>query len=381
MATINKRLGPKGRTVFQATIRVRGYRSVTKTFDLKGDARRWATETEAAMRAGRWKDTAAAERITVRELLARYREEVAPGLKGARQEINRLRKLECTHPCRDVALAYLTSNDISQWRDERVREAAAETVIKEMNLLHRVIERARKEWNIYLPENPVSNVRKPKRPQGRMRRLLPGEEARLLQAFRCEAQPGKHGGRGGKVHRPRNQWMEAAFILALETAMRRGELLGLCWADVDFEMGFATLHETKNGDVRQVPLTPRALGLLEVLPEAPDGRVIPLSAEALQQAWKRAVRRAEQSYLEDCRQNGIDPDPRMFNDLRWHDLRHEATSRFFEVFGFSAMEVAAITGHKDMRMLKRYTHLLPDNLAARMRKVAPLSKELVEAAH
>ena len=131
--------------------------------------------------------------------------------------------------------------------------------------------------------------------------------------------------------------------------MRRGGILSLTWENVHLERRYVHLPDTKNGDSRDVPLSPQALELLRDLPRniVEDQVVFPLHFEALKSLWRRACSRA-----------GI-------SDLRFHDLRHDATSRFFEK-GLNVMEVAAITGHKDLRMLQRYTHLRAEELALKL---------------
>jgi integrase len=138
-------------------------------------------------------------------------------------------------------------------------------------------------------------------------------------------------------------------LFAIETGMRRGEILSLCWENVHLGKRYAHLPGTKNGDSRDVHLSALALDLLRDLPRniSSDQVVFPLHFEALKSAWGRA-----------CCRVGI-------SDLRFHDLRHEATSRFFEK-GLNVMEVAAITGHKDLRMLQRYTHLRAEDLALKL---------------
>ncbi|MHB8562414.1 MAG: site-specific integrase [Acidiferrobacteraceae bacterium] len=180
--------------------------------------------------------------------------------------------------------------------------------------------------------NPVELVRKPKLPPGRDRRLQEGEEQRLLAAVNDQG---------------RTPWMAPLVRMALETAMRMGELLTLRWERVDLIRKTAYLPETKNGSPRTVPLSPTAIALLKAMPRDLSGRVFPLTQSAVEQAWQRATQRAD------------------IEGLRFHDLRHEATSRLFEK-GFSLMEVAAITGHKTLQMLKRYTHLRAEDLAARL---------------
>ena len=148
------------------------------------------------------------------------------------------------------------------------------------------------------------------------------------------------------VERARAPWVKPFVVLAIETGMRRGELLSITWSDVDLSSRVVRLHLTKNGHERTVPLTPVAVQTLSSLP-TPDDRVFPVTTVAVRQAWVRLVERA-----------GI-------RDLRLHDLRHEAVSRFFEL-GLSTPEVAMISGHRDARMLMRYTHLRPAAIAAKL---------------
>jgi integrase len=141
--------------------------------------------------------------------------------------------------------------------------------------------------------------------------------------------------------------------LAIETAMRRGELASLEWQDIDFQRSLARLHETKSGESRDVPLSPTALQTLRALQAVtgPNGPVLRMRPDSITQAFSRA-----------CRQARV-------NNLRFHDLRHEAASRLVEL-GLSTIEVSAVTGHKSMQMLKRYTQLRAPDLAA---KIAGLS--------
>ncbi|MEW6133963.1 MAG: site-specific integrase [Pseudomonadota bacterium] len=141
----------------------------------------------------------------------------------------------------------------------------------------------------------------------------------------------------------KNPYPAAFASLAIETAMRRGELLSLTRENVDLEEKVAMLPETKNGEAREVPLFEAAREVLRSLPKPWAGPVLPISMSALRGAWERALK-----------ENGIT------------DLRHEATSRLFEKGVFDSMEVASITGHKTLAMLKRYTHLRAEDLAKKM---------------
>jgi integrase len=177
-------------------------------------------------------------------------------------------------------------------------------------------------------QNPVSNVRKPKLPPGRDRRLAGDEEQRLLEHAEYP--------------------MHELIVLALETGMRQGELMALNWSGVNLKRRIVTLADTKSGDGRAVPLSKRAAKTIESLPRRLDKRLFPEAGASSISHKFRAL----------CNKAGIE-------GLRFHDLRHEATSRLFEL-GLNPMEVAAITGHKTLVMLKRYTHLRAEDLAQKL---------------
>ena len=199
-----------------------------------------------------------------------------------------------------------------------------------MSLLHNVIEVARIEWGVALTTNVVAQVRRLPVRNARNRRLQPGELQRLRTALQST----------------RNKLVEPAVLFAIETALRRGELLGLTWASIDKDKRTAYIPHTKTGYARTVPLTSEALAILRTLPF--DGpKVFPLSPMALRLAWNRLRERA-----------GME-------DLNFHDLRHEAISRFAEL-GLSTVELSVISGHCDLRMLFRYTHLQPADLAKKL---------------
>ena len=233
-----------------------------------------------------------------------------------------------------MSLRDLRSYHITQFRENRLKDVSAGTVPKDRGLLSAVINTGRTEWDLesVIRTNPVSLISKPKVPRPRDRRLEAGELERLLHYNFCP-----------------NPWFRPVVLFAIETGMRRGEILSLCWENVHLGKRYAHLPGTKNGDSRDVPLSALALDLLRDLPRniSSDQVVFPLHFEALKSAWGRA-----------CCRVGI-------SDLRFHDLRHEATSRFFEK-GLNVMEVAAITGHKDLRMLQRYTHLRAEDLALKL---------------
>ena len=214
MATIRRLRGR-----WQAQVRRRGIPARARSFDKRSDADRWAREIEAeADRSGWVADTRLAEKTTLGELLTRYRDEVSPTKRSASSEKARIGALIKRDLCRRT-LAKLTSTHIAGYRDERLQSVAPATVIRELNTISHALDIAQREWGLWLPRNPAKIVRRPSAPQGRKRRLNEGEEARLLEA--CD--------------QGRNRWLKPLIILALETGMRRGELVGLLWQHVDLD--------------------------------------------------------------------------------------------------------------------------------------------------
>ncbi|SOE18218.1 phage integrase family protein [Hoeflea halophila] len=327
MATIRRLRGK-----WQAQVRRKGIPPRAKGFETKADAERWARTLEAELdRSGSLQDTRLAERMTVRELLERYLQEITPHKRSAATEGYRIKALMK----RDIAhrtLAMLSSVDVATYRDMRLKSVSTSSVIRELNTLAHAIDVGRKEWGVHLPQNPVRLIRRPAPPRGRDRRLEAGEEQRLLDA----ADDG------------RSEYMRPLIILAIETAMRQGEMLSLTWSDIDLDKRIAHLDMTKNGESRDVPLSTRALDALQTLRGMQiDGRVIPSTRSAVQQTWGHLRQRA-----------GIP-------DLRFHDLRHEGVSRLLER-GLNVIETATISGHKELRMLQRYSHLRAVDLVDRL---------------
>ncbi len=333
MATISKRNGIRQKS-WQVRIRHSGLPLLIKSFPSKIEAKNWAAETEALIRRDPslfvYRDC---EIKTLRDLFKRYLQEVTPQKKGHQPERHRLRAL-IRNSIGDISLNKISGAQIAKFRDSRLKQVSSATVLKELTLISSAIEIGKSEWGleIVIRTNPVSLISKPKAPRPRDRRLEAGELEKLLSA--CTSP---------------NPWFRSVVLFAIETGMRRGEILSLTWQHVHLDKRYVHLPDTKNGDSRNVPLSPLALELLRELPRniRGDQVVFPLHYEALKSAWRRACTKAS------------------IANLRFHDLRHEATSRFFEK-GLNVMEVAAITGHKDLRTLQRYTHLRAEDLALKL---------------
>lgn len=329
MATIRKLRGR-----WQAQVRRRGMKPRCKSFDTKLEADKWARDLEAQVdRFGAAPDTKILESTTLGQLLERYQREISPTKRGSVQEIQRIDVLR-RHDLAYRTLIGLSQQDIASFRDERLQSVAPSTTVRELAILSHVLEVAIRDWGLPLAKNVVKLVRRPVIRNERSRRLTGDEEQRLLDG--CS---------GGKI-----PYFRTLIILAIETGMRRGELLGLKWSDVSHNRRVISLALTKNGTSRDVPLSQRAFDALmdwKSYADVDQAIVFPMKAGSLEQAWYRLLARV-----------GI-------TGLRFHDLRHEGVSRLFER-GLNVIEVSSISGHREMRMLKRYTHLAADDLVARL---------------
>jgi integrase len=296
----------------------------------------------------------------LRELLERYAREVTPAKKGAGIEQVKIRMLLGDAKLAGLKMPAVSGAEVAAWRDRRLTQVSGSTVNRELNVLSAAINHARREWGIVM-ENPVALVRRPERAHARERRLSAQEEGYLLEA------PGAspRNADGTLPASARNPWLLPVFRLATETAMRRGELLALAWANVDLKRRTAHLPDTKNGEARTVPLSTKAVTVLAALPKPHKGAVFPITPVALRLGFARAIARAQAKYHEDCKAKRRRPSPAFLADVHFHDTRHEATSRMAEKLS-NVLELSAVTGHKDLRMLKRYYHPRAEDLAKKL---------------
>lgn len=325
MATIRKR-----GSSWQVQVRRQGFPPLVRTFASHADATAWARDKERAIdRAELSPSQRDLKSITVHDLLHRYEREITAKKRGADRERFKLRLLR-SHSLSKASLDKVTGAMIAAYRDDRLRSVTNGTVRRELAILQHCFEVARREWDIAIATNPVRQITLPSPAKSRNRRLEPTELDCFWQA----------------VDRARALWLKPFLILAIETGMRRGELLSIRWSDVDLATGLTRISNTKNGHERVIPLTSLAMETLKSMPR-PCDRVFPIAPGTVRQAWDRLIKRAK------------------IDNLRLHDLRHEAISRFFE-YGLSVPEVALISGHRDPRMLSRYTHLRPEKVAEKL---------------
>jgi integrase len=352
MATIVK---TPSRT-WKAVIRKLGWPTTAKTFRTKRDAEDWSRRTEDEMVRGAFIQRAAGDRLTLAMAIQRYLAEVVPTKRYSSQVADRKRTTVLIKHLGNYSLASLTPEVIAKFRDMRLagedrKDAAGNprprtnnTVRLDLALLGHLFSVAIREWGVGIPANPVMNIRRPAPGPGRNRRLSQSEEANLLAA----------------VDRFSNPMMSWIVRIALQTGMRLSEIVTLEMKQVDVDRRIVRLLKTKNTQPRTVPLTAKAAALFK---EAIDNPTRPSETPLIffGEPGRDGKRRP---YQFDRMWQDIKREQKL-KDFHFHDLRHEAVSRLVEA-GFSDQEVAAISGHKSMQMLKRYTHLRAEDLVSRL---------------
>ena len=313
---------------WQVQIRRSGQAPVSRSFILRSDALVWANQMETkADRHDLPPDIKLLERSTLADLVKRHRDTITSAKRWRETIVLNalLRWPICRKTLREIRTA-----DFAAYRDERLKTVKRATLKRELTVIRSIFEVARREWGFPIKDNPIDGLAFKAPDQRRERRLRPGELDRLIEAARSR----------------RNPLIIPIIKFAIETGMRRGEILSMKWDHVDIEQRAVLIPNTKNGHARIIPLSTRAAGILGELPRTKD-RVFPVSGNAVRLSWGRVVKRA-----------GID-------DLHFHDLRHEAISRFFEL-GLTTPEVALVSGHRDIRMLFRYTHPVRSLVGAKL---------------
>lgn len=325
MATIRKR-----NNKWQVIVRHHSIGTKAQSFHCKSQAKRWAYKLETALEAGQY-GKLCPSKITLFDLLTRYLREVTPQKRGKAPEARRLNRL-----LKDSISLYrlneLSPHRLAEFRDRRLTDGIRACQY-DLVIIRHCINLAINEWELMLDKNPADMVKKPSSSPPRERRLSNEELQALINAS----------------SQTRNTNVLPVILFAIETGMRRGEILGLEWQLIDLNKRTALLPLTKNGSSREVPLSSKAIGILSSQSKRDAPRPFPINSNAFRLAWDRLRVRANVS------------------DLKFHDLRHEAISRFFEA-GLSLMEVATISGHKDPKMLFRYTHLKAEDIVRKLAK-------------
>ncbi|QSB03156.1 site-specific integrase [Methylomonas sp. EFPC1] len=320
MATIRKRQGR-----YHTQVRKNG-KSITKTFTNKSDALKWAKEQEVKIEQGTFttKEVKKTEQVvTLAFLLERWEKEVLTSLKS--WSVERYKVALVTRELGKFPLDQITSTFLASYRDRRLSLASNQTVKHELGLIRRAMKKGI-EWG-YISNVPLLTSPSLKG-QARTRRLKEKELHLLLSSA--------------------DEYLQNVIILLIETAMRRGELASLKISNIDLEKRLVLLEDTKNGEDRTIPISKKALLAVQYLiKEAKSPFLLNYKKEWL-----------TEKFITLCKSNGIE-------NFRLHDLRHEGVSSLFEK-GLNMIEVSSISGHKDLSMLKRYTHINPLTLVDRI---------------
>lgn len=333
MASYTKR----GRKTY-AQVRLLGV-SEGQSFDTKAQAVAWATLREQEIRDGA---AGKAPRKSLADAVQRFKEEVLPGHSSGRMAGYRLDAM--LNPKRGKArlpgarqLASITVADLTEWKDQRLREVSAASVLREFTVLQSLFEYARRDWR-WINSNPARDVRKPGKPASRKHVISDEQRDKLLLALGYVE--------GERQERPSAQ-VGAMLLLALETGMRAGEIASLTWDRVHVAARFAQLDKTKNGDSRQVPLSKRAVQLLEAQRGLDDERVFTISNDSRDVLFRKARDRCKLA-------------------LNFHDARHTAATRIGRAGKLSVLEFCAMFGWRDPRMAMVYFNPTATQLADRL---------------
>lgn len=335
MATIQERKSNDGKIMYRVQVRLKGHPTESATFERKTDAKKWAQQTETAIREGRHFKTREAKKHTVADLIDKYIKSVLP-TKPKSEETQKVQLLWWKDAIGPYTLADVTPAMIGECRDKLLTEKSVRgmvrspaTTVRYMAAFSHALSVAVNEWG-WLEDSPMRKVKKPKEPRGRVRFLSDEERERLLTAAK----------------KSRNKYLYPVTLLAISTGMRFGEIMNLKWSDVDLKRQCVILHDTKNGERRCVPVVKLANAVLTELSKVKlkDAVLLfpstsdPKSPTKLRSSWQSALNSAQ------------------VENFRFHDLRHSAAS-YLAMNGATLAEIADVLGHKTLAMVKRYAHI------------------------
>jgi integrase len=324
MASIQKRNGS-----YRVRIKRAGQSTLSQSFSTRNEALQWVKETQAKLDLGLYQAPLAKSLKSFEEAAICYRDTHSIHKKIVRSETYRLNIL--IKRWGDLSIEEVNKAAILELRDDLLKMGrSGETINHYFNTISKLFQMLNNEWDLDIA-NPIKGIKRMPPSQGRTKRIQKQVEGILLNC--CE----KLGYR----------LLASIIKFAIQTGMRRGELMGLHWGDVDLVKRKIYLHQTKNGEPRQVPLSKDVISVLDGLKTMGTNEVFPISMNVLRNQFERVRNMAEK----DWSKTGVNP----FADLRFHDLRHEALSRLSDA-GLNVIELSYISGHKTMAMLKRYTH-------------------------
>lgn len=348
---IDRREAADGTVTYRVRIRIKGHKPVSKTFKTLTHAKQWKRTAEAQIEKGLYLSYAEAERHTVGEAINRYEQQILPhkgrDRRNVARHLQRWQK-EIGH----IKLSHLKPSDIANVRDRMLAESVSAgklrsntTVTRYLASFSHVLSIATKEWQ-WLNENPCLKVKKPKVNPGRRRYLSRSELFALLQT--CK--------------KSKNPDLYLIVLIALTTGARKGEIMNLKIADIDYDNLFFHIKETKNGEDRSAPIASQVLQILKERNTGHSSLLFPSKQDphspcCIRSAWETAVKRA-----------GI-------IDFTFHDLRH-TTGSYLAIEETSLRDINEILGHKTLEMTKKYSHLSQKHKRKSVHKIETILQEM-----
>lgn len=348
MANIEKRTSKNGKITYRAKIRLKGFPSESATFDRLTDAKRWIQSTESSMKEGRYFKTSESKKHNLSDLIDRYIRDVLPRKpKSQKTQTTQLKRWK--QEIGETSLDRVSTALIIEVRDrlqnenicktkEKYRSVA--TLNRYMSALSHAFTIAIKEW-CWLEDNPCLKIDNLKEPRGRIRFLSDEERRRLLKE--CQNSDSKH--------------LYKIVVLALSTGARKNEILKIKWQDLNLERGMVTFFDTKNKEIRSLPIRGLSLEILKEHSKNANHKCPYIFTSNnickpidIRSAWEAALKRAD------------------IDDFKFHDLRHSAAS-YLAMNGASLAEIAEVLGHKTLQMVKRYAHLSEAHTASVVEKM------------
>jgi integrase len=324
MASIQKR-----NSSYRARIKRTGKSTISQTFLTRNEALQWVKETQAMVDLGLYEAAPIRSLKTFSQAAICYRDTHSIHKKIVRSETYRLHIL--IKRWGNLPIEEVNKAAILDLRDDLLSSGrSGDTINHYFNTLSKLFQMLNNEWDLDIA-NPIKGIKRMPPSKGRTKRIHGAIEQQLLNS--CE-----------RLSLP---LLGSIIQFAIQTGMRRGELMGLTWADIDLPNRKAYLHCTKNGDPRQVPLSQAAIAAINSLPQDRSGKVFPMSLGQLRTQFERVCNHSKSEF----KPVGMNP----FEDLRFHDLRHEALSRLSDA-GLNVIELSHVSGHRTLGMLKRYVH-------------------------
>lgn len=347
MGAIREVTKKNGEKSYHAEVRLKGHPPERDSFRTKTKAKEWIQETEAAIRDGRFKSHSASRKHTVNDLIERFAEHCIP--KHSKYYVKKVQLLQrWKEELGNLYLSDLSRAHISQVRDKMLNETTSKKILRSPSTVNRymaafskVLSVAVNEWE-WITVNPMFKISKPKEGRGRDRYLSLEEKNRLLEACKASTNP----------------YLYSIVSLALFTGMRYGEIVKLKWNDINFDGRFMTLHETKNGERRVIPLTEEVTKILKDLyTNFGTNKAIFSNLKFTPTKNPISIRK---SFARVLKVAGIE-------NFRFHDLRHTAAS-YMAMGGATQGELMAILGHKSPKMTQRYAHYSQKHLSGVMER-------------